>query len=336
MATTRLPPLNGLRAFEAAARHLSLTRAAEELGVTQAAVSHQVKGLEDALGTKLFRRLTRALALTSAGAALAPELNAAFVRISMAVDRAREREAKGTIRLSLLTTIALTFLVPRLGRFAARHPAIELRLETSARLVDFDREPVDAAIRYGTGDYPGLHADRLFDDTLTPLCAPALARKIRKPADVLAHPLLDDHILYDEWGVWLAAAGIPVRQPRKRAAVFDSTRVAVEAAMEGMGIALGAPFLFSAEIASGRLVQPLPLVVPAGKSYWLVCRNQDVERPTVKAFRDWMLEETAELRAATTPPAAPRAGSTSGRAAAAARRSGKAARASGHDGGSGG
>ncbi|MBI3507069.1 MAG: transcriptional regulator GcvA [Proteobacteria bacterium] len=334
MATTRLPPLNGLRAFEAAARHLSLTKAAEELGVTQAAVSHQVKGLEDALGVKLFRRLTRALALTSAGEALAPELNAAFVRMATAVDRAREREAKGVIRLSLLTTIALTFLVPRLGRFAAKHPAIELRLETSARLVDFDREQVDAAIRYGNGDYPGLHADRLFGDRLTPLCAPSLARRIRKPEDVLTHPLLDDHIVFDQWGAWCKAAGVGACPPRRRAATFDSTRVALEAAMEGMGIALGDPLLFAAEIASGRLVQPLPIVVPASRSYWVVCRKQDVERPTIKAFREWILDETAELRAGTTPPAAPRAGNASGRAAAGKRPSAKAGRASGRGGGS--
>ena len=336
MATTRLPPLNGLRAFEAAARHLSLTKAAEELGVTQAAVSHQVKGLEDALGTKLFRRLTRALALTSTGAALAPELNAAFLRIATAVDRAREREAKGTIRLSLLTTIALTFLVPRLGRFSARHPAIELRLETSTRLVDFDREPMDAAIRYGNGNYPGLHADRLFDDRYTPLCAPSLAKHIRKPEDVLAHPLLDDHVAYDEWGAWLTAAGVTMRQPRKRAATFDSTRIALEAAMEGMGIALGDPFLFAGEIASGRLVRPLPIVVPAGRSYWFLCRKQDAERPTIKAFRDWILEETAELReAAAKAPAEIPADTASGRAKAAPRSSAKAGRASGRGDGSG-
>ncbi len=336
MPTSRLPPLNALRAFEAAARHLSLTRAAEELGVTQAAVSHQVKGLEETLGVKLFNRLTRALALTPAGAALAPELEGAFVRIASAVERAREREAKGTVRLSLLTTIALTFLVPRLGRFAAKHPAIELRLETSARLVDFAREPIDAAIRYGSGGYPGLHADRLFDDALTPLCAPALARKIRKPEDVMEHALLDDNIIFDEWKTWCTAAGVGHCPPRRRAATFDSTRVAVEAAMEGMGIAIGAPFLFQAEIASGRLAQPLPLIVPSGRSYWFVCRTQDAERPTIKALREWLLDETAEWRAALTPPAAPRAGNTAGRAAGAKRPSATRARASARGGGSGG
>lgn len=336
MATSRLPPLNGLRAFEAAARHLSLTKAAEELGVTQAAVSHQVKGLEEALGTKLFRRLTRALALTSAGAALAPELNAAFLRIAMAVDRARERETAGVVRVSLLTTIAISFVVPRLGRFAARHPGIELRLETSTRLVDFDREPIDAAVRYGNGEYPGLHADRLFEDALTPLCAPSLAGRIRRPEDLLSLPLLDDNIVFNEWNQWLAAAGVDTRRPRKRAATFDSTRVAVAAAMEGVGVAIGAPFMFEAELEAGRLVQPLPLVVPAGKSYWVVCRKQDVERPTIRAFREWILEETAELRDRTKTLAEPRAGNASGRATAAARRSARAGRAPARDGGSGG
>ncbi len=336
MPTSRLPPLNALRAFEASARHLSLTKAAEELGVTQAAVSHQVKGLEDALGVKLFNRLTRALALTPAGAALAPELEGAFVRIASAVERAREREAKGTVRLSLLTTIALTFLVPRLGRFAAKHPAIELRLETSARLVDFTREPIDAAIRYGDGRYGALHADRLFADALTPLCAPSLAKKIRKPADVMEHPLLDDNIIYDEWKIWCEQAGVGACPTRRRAATFDSTRVAVEAAMEGMGIAIGAPFLFAAEIASGRLVQPLPVVVPSGRSYWFVCRPQDAERPTIRALRDWLLEETAEWRQAVTSPPSPRADGRSGRAAAAPRLSAKAGRGPARGGGSGG
>ncbi|MBI1244891.1 MAG: transcriptional regulator GcvA [Alphaproteobacteria bacterium] len=336
MTTSRLPPLNALRAFEAAARHLSLTKAAEELGVTQAAVSHQVKGLEDALGVKLFNRLTRALALTPAGASLAPELEGAFVRIASAVERARERDTAGTVRLSLLTTIALTFLVPRLGRFAAKHPAIELRLETSARLVDFTREPIDAAIRYGDGHYPGVHADRLFDDVLTPLCAPSLAKKIRKPADVMDHPLLDDNIVYDEWKTWCAAAGVGPCPARRRAATFDSTRVAVEAAMEGMGIAIGAPFLFAAQIASGRLVQPLPIVTPSGRAYWFVCRRQDIERPTIRALRDWLMEETAEWRSAPTSSASLPGKNRPGRATAGRRSSGKAGSGPARGGGSGG
>ncbi len=192
MSMNRLPPLGSLRAFEAAARHLSFTKAAEELGVTQAAVSHQVKTLEESLGTKLFRRLTRALALTDAGSSLAPELGEAFERMTRAVQRVQEREAHGTLRVSLLYTFALAFLVPRLGHFSSRHPAIDLKLETNSRVIDFDREPFDAAIRYGSGPYPSLHTDLLFPDALTPLCAPALARKIKKPADIFNFKLLDD------------------------------------------------------------------------------------------------------------------------------------------------
>lgn len=296
MAGSRLPPLGALRAFEAAARHLSFTKAAQELSVTQAAVSHQVKGLEDALGAKLFKRLTRALALTDAGAALAPELTEAFARMGRAVERARERDARGSLRLSLLYTFALAFLVPRLGRFAQAHPGIDLKLETSSRMVDFDREPVDAAIRYGAGPYPGLRADLLFADELTPLCSPATAKKIRKPADVFAHVLLDDHNFWDDWGIWLTEAGLDPKASRKSAAVFDSTRLAVEAAMEGLGIALGASFLFENEIKSGRLVAPLKATVPAGKSYWLVCSPRDAERPALAAFREWLLAETEVLR----------------------------------------
>ncbi len=296
MSLNRLPPLGSLRAFDAAARHLSFTKAAQELGVTQAAVSHQVKTLEDSLGTKLFRRLTRALALTDAGASLAPELGEAFERMMRAVQRVQEREARGTLRVSLLYTFALAFLVPRLGRFSSRHPAIDLKMETSSRIIDFDREPFDAAIRYGRGPYPGLHTDLLFPDALTPLCAPRLARKIKKPADIFGFKLLDDQNFWDDWAVWLIAAGLDPKAPRQRATVFDSTRLAVEAAMEGLGVALGAPFLFESEIKSGRLVQPLKLVVPAGKSYWLVCPKRDAERPNMLAFRQWLIEETRALR----------------------------------------
>jgi len=295
--TPRLPPLNALRAFEAAARHLSLTKAAEELGVTQAAVSHQVKALEEDLGTPLFRRLTRALALTDTGALLAPELGVAFARIAAAAQRAREREAKGTLTISLLYTFALR-LVPRLGVFAARHPEIVLRLDNSKHKIDFDREPHDAAIRYtADANAPGLYAVKLFDDALTPLCAPEIAKKIRKPADLFQFEMPDDHNFWDDWKTWLEAAGLDAA-PRRRATVYDSTRLAVEAAMEGLGLALGAPYLFESQIASGRLVQPLDLIVPAGKAYWFVCRKADADRPTLKAFRDWLLEETAPQRAA--------------------------------------
>jgi DNA-binding transcriptional LysR family regulator len=296
MNLARLPPLGSLRAFEAAARHLSFTKAAQELGVTQAAISHQVKSLEAALGAKLFRRLTRALALTDTGAALAPELTEAFARMGRAVERARERDARGTLQVSLLYTFALAFLVPKLGRFAARHPQIALKLETSSRTIDFDREPFDAAIRYGPGPYPALHADLLFEDEFTPLCSPDVARKIKKPADVLAHKLPDDHNYWDDWAIWLKAAGLDPETPRQHSTIFDSTRLAVEAAMEGQGLALGAPFLFENEIKSGRLVAPLKLIVPAGKSYWLVCRKRDADRPTLAAFRQFLLEETKALR----------------------------------------
>jgi DNA-binding transcriptional LysR family regulator len=298
MTGPRLPPLNALRAFEAAARHLSLTKAAQELGVTQAAVSHQVKALEADLGAPLFRRLTRALALTDTGALLAPELSQAFARIAAAARRARERDAKGTLTISLLYTFALR-LVPRLGAFAARHPEIVLRLDNSSRKIDFDIEPHDAAIRYSAdARAPGLDAVKLFDDALTPLCAPQIAKKIRKPADVFGFEMLDDHNFWDDWKIWLGGAGLDAAAPRRRATVFDSTRLAVEAAMEGLGLAVGAPYLFDSQIASGRLVQPLDLVVPAGKAYWFVCRKADAERPTLKALCAWLLEETAPQRAA--------------------------------------
>src|SRR3954447_11618619 len=178
----RLPPLNSLRAFEAAARHLSFTRAAEELNVTQAAVSHQVKALEERIGVKLFRRLTRGLLLTEDGHALLPDLREAFDRLAQAVDRIGRQGGQGTLNISLLTTFALGWLVPRLPRFQAAHPSIDVRLTTTARLIDFAVEDVDVAIRYGTGGWPGLRCDKILDDVITPLCNARFKERLRKPA----------------------------------------------------------------------------------------------------------------------------------------------------------
>jgi DNA-binding transcriptional LysR family regulator len=285
-----LPPLNALRAFEAAARHLSFTLAAEELHVTQAAVSHQVKALEDRLGLKLFRRLPRGLMLTEQGQSLLPELRGAFDRIEQAMNKLSLQGNEGPLTISLMTTFALTWLVPRLHRFQAQHPTIDVRMLTTQRLADFSREDVDLAIRYSADPrVPGLRGDKLFNDLLTPLCGVVYRERLKVPADLLRVPLIETTGDLD-WPVWLQAAGIR-QPPRIQAMVFDSTKIAVDAAMEGAGVAIGAPFLFKAELASGRLFQPFDLVVPNGKGFWIVGPESTAEQPKLKAFRDWILEE---------------------------------------------
>ena len=294
-----LPPLNALRAFESAARHLSFTRAADELHVTQAAISHQVKALEDRLGVKLFRRLPRRLLLTDEGQALLPDLRDAFNRMAVAIDRLSARSAVGTLTVSSMTTIVMTWLVPRLPRFQAAHPEIDVRLMTTQRLVDFSREDIDLAIRFGTGKWPGVKSERMFGEVLTPLCGKRLIEKITTPADLASLPLLRT-TEEEEWPIWFAAAGVKLSEPI-RGPVFDSALVGVQAAIDGLGIGMGPPSLFIDDLATGRLFRPFALAVETGKSYWLASPENTVDRPKVKAFRDWIFAEIAHAEAATRP-----------------------------------
>lgn len=299
-----LPPLNALRAFESAARHLSFTLAAEELHVTQAAISHQIKALEAHLGVALFRRLPRRLLLTEEGQTLLPEITAGFDRLADAVGRLTQPRQGGTLSVTLLTTFALGWLVPRLPRFQALHPGIDVRLSASPRLVDFTREDVDCGIRHGDGNWPGLYCVKLLDGLLTPLCDPATAAKLKRPEDLRQFPLLQSgHGPFDDWAVWLRHAGKP-DLVLNRGTSFDSTTIAVQAAMQGLGIAIGDPRFYQAEIASGRLVQPFDLVTPEGDTWWFACLPAMAERPRVKAFREWLVAEArataaqANIRAA--------------------------------------
>ena len=246
-----LPPLNALRAFESAARHLSFTRAADELHVTQAAISHQVKGLEERLGVKLFRRLPRRLLLTDEGQALLPDLHDAFNRLALAVERISARSATGTLTVSSMTTILMTWLVPRLPRFQEAHPEIDVRLMTTQRLVDFTREDIDVAIRFGTGKWPGVKSERMFGEVLTPLCGKRFIEEIKSPADLRDLPLIRS-TEEDEWPIWFAAAGVAAAEVT-RGPIFDSTKIAVEAAKDGLGIVMGPPTLFAEDRKSTRL-----------------------------------------------------------------------------------
>lgn len=303
-----LPPLNALRAFEAAARHGSFVAAADELSVTPAAISHQVKSLEDRLGVALFRRLARGLALTAEGEALLPDLRDAFDRMAMALDRIGRQAGGKVLTISLVTTFLLAWLVPRLHRFQTGNPDIEVRMTTARHNVDFGREDIDAAVRFADRPEDGLYAKKLFNDVLTPLAGRRYRDRLKTFDDLRKVPLIDT-AFQPEWPIWLGAMGLDTLTPR-RSLAFDSTKIAVEAAIEGAGVAIGPPNLFREEIEAGRLFQPFPQLVESGKAWWFVCPVATADRPKIKAFRAWLDEELE--RDAKHQPLAPRSGEREG------------------------
>ncbi len=289
----RLPTLNALRAFEAAGRHLSFTRAAEELHVTQAAISHQIKSLEEQLGIRMFRRGPRGLLLTDAGQSYLPEVREAFQRLNAATDRLLEDDARGAITVSVLPSFAARWLVPRLTRFREAHPDIEVRVSADDRLADFDRDDVDVAIRYGRGDYPGLQADRFLTEELFPVCSPELLTRtaLERPEDLCSHTLLHDDMRMD-WSMWLLAAGVEGVDPRRGPSFNDSSMV-LQAAVDGQGVALGRSALALDDLAAGRLVRPFEFSLPAEYAYYILCPERTANRPNIKTFREWLLAQSA-------------------------------------------
>ena len=291
----RLPPLTALRAFEAAARHLSFTRAANELFVTQAAISHQIKALESFLGVKLFHRQSRTLRLTSQGQEYLPAVNKAFDAIADATRRLLAHEARGTLTVSVLPSFAARWLVTRLGRFHERHPDISLRVAPSAELVDFSRDEVDVGIRFGNGRYPGLYACRLLTEDLFPVCSPALLRDadppLRKPRDLEHFTLLHDDS-YGDWRTWLLAAGVNNVDPA-RGTIFHDASMLLQAAVAGQGVAIARGVLAADYLKEGRLVRPFELSLPLDYAYYLVCPRASANDPKVEAFRDWLVAEVA-------------------------------------------
>lgn len=291
-----LPPLNGLRAFEAAARHLSFTRAAEELNVTQAAISHQIKALEERLGIRLFRRLNRALMLTDEGQRLYPVARDAFDRLAEAVESLRERYTMRSLTVSVLPSFAAKWLVPRLSRFQARHPDIDLRITATERTVDLVRDDVDVALRFGSGGWSGVRADLVLEDQVTPVCSPALLSHLRSPADLAHVTLLHENMLplgeFPDWANWLQAAGVHGVDV-SRGLRFSHTHILLQAAIDGRGVALGQMALAADDLAEGRLVAPFELRLPVGYAYWVVYLPATAERPKIKAFRDWVSAEMA-------------------------------------------
>jgi LysR family transcriptional regulator, glycine cleavage system transcriptional activator len=290
----RLPPLNALRAFEAAARHLSFTRAANELNVTQAAISHQIKALEDHLGVALFRRLNRALMLTEDGQALFPAVRDAFDGLVDAMARLRARESGGTLTVSTLPSFAVKWLVPRMSHFQDKHPDIDLRISAKENLADFARDGIDVAIRFGRGKWPSVHADWLADEWLTPVCSAALLPTLRSERDLARATLLHEDMLpingFPTWETWLEAAGVTgvdaSRGPR-----FSHTHLMLQAAMDGRGVALGQALIVRDDIAAGRLVEIFSFRLPTGAGYYVVYPSASAERPKVKAFREWVMTE---------------------------------------------
>jgi len=286
-----LPPLTAVRAFEAAARYQSFTKAAEELGMTQAAVSYQVKLLEDRLGTPLFHRLPKKVALSEAGQRLAPAIAEAFMNLHTAFAALRERD-DGVLAITAVHTFATNWLVPRLGTFQRDHPEISVRIELSGRRVDFTREDFDLGIRGGHGKWPGLRADQLMPIAFTPLCSPDFLERHgpwKTPADLLRAPRLDAHD--DWWRIWCAAAGISSAPAAASNVSLDVQSLLGTAAIAGQGVAILMPAFFSADLAARRLVQPFPLMATDETAYWLVYPETRRNVRKIRAFRDWILGE---------------------------------------------
>lgn len=305
----RLPPLPALRAFEAASRHLSFKLAAEELHVTPAAISQQIKSLETYLGLPLFLRLPRALELTAAAQAMLPQLRAGFEAIAAAVDSTRTIVG-GPLTVTAPPSFATRWLVPRLPRFLAAHPEIEFRLASSADtvdrpgdgkapdpLLDLRQAQSAIAIRYGIGSYPGYRVEALLTPAYIPVCSPRLLAEtpLQQPADLARHLLLHDETLPEDthqpnWSAWLTQAGCTTVDGQ-RGLRFSNAELALQAALDGQGIALILQPLAQADLDAGRLVIPFPQALASPYAYYLVMPEALTARPPVAAFRDWLQTE---------------------------------------------
>ena len=285
-------PLNALRAFEASARHLSFTRAGLELRVTQAAVSHQVKGLEQILAVRLFRRLPRGLALTDEGTALLPVLIESFDRIGSTLDRFEHGQFRDVITVGTVGTFLTGWLLPRIGAFRSIHPHIDIRFRTNNNRVDIAGDGLDYAIRFGTGSWHGVDAVHLFDAALSPACCPEAAVRLREPADLLREPLLQSY-RDDEWPLWFHQAGLPC--PTLRGLTFDSSVTMAEAVALGAGIGLLPVAMFERAFGEGRLVRPFAASIDVG-AYWLAQLKSRTASSAMTAFRAWLTQTAAASR----------------------------------------
>ena len=302
----RFPGLGPLRTFEAAARHLSFTKAAEELGVTPGAVSVQIRTIEEQLQIRLFHRTSRSVRLTASGETLLQAVRAALDVLAQAVERTRPGGGRHALTISVGMSFAAKWLVPRLDRFRRLNPDVDVRLDVTEQLADFARDEVDVGIRFGSGTYAGLRADSLFAEEIFPVCSPGLLEgehPLRLPADLRHHVLIhadwreegDGWAGWPDWSTWLLAAGVSGIDPT-RGIRFKLTALVIQAAIEGQGVALGNTSLVDNDLAAGRLVRPFELSVKASPrfAYYLVSPRATAERPLTKAFRQWVLEEVGE------------------------------------------
>nr|WP_245161726.1 MULTISPECIES: transcriptional regulator GcvA [Bradyrhizobium] len=290
----RLPPLNALKAFEAAARHESFTRAAEELCVTQGAVSHQVKALETELALKLFNRERQRLIITEAGRDYLAIVRDALDRIAIGTERLLQRQNAGVLTVSTSPDFAAKWLVHRLGHFAEAHSGIDLRVSATLHHVDFAREEVDLAVRHGDGNWPGLDAVRLSPEHLFAVCSPKLLsgkRRLSKPADILRFPLIHMDSRAD-WNNWLQEAGLDGVEAT-HGPLLNRASMVIDAAINGQGIALARTTLAAWDLIHGHLVRPFPLALPLSKTYWVICPKATANLPKIVTFRDWLLAEAS-------------------------------------------
>lgn len=306
-----IPGTRALRALEAAGRHLSFTRAATELRLTPAAISHQIKELEDQLGVELFLRTSRTMQLTPAGEIIHAATTEALVALTRAVARAQKTRGGTRLRVTASASIAAKWLVPRIDVFMERWPEIDVRIDISSNVRDFDRDDIDIAIRWGTGDYEGMRSDRLFDNTIFPVCSPRLLqsrRPLNEPRDLLRHMLIHiawsgQGITWPDWRMWMLAAGIKDFDDGP-GLHFTESGPAIQAAIDGQGVVLGDSSLVADDLAAGRLIQPFALSIkgPAQFAYYIVSPKETAGDQLVSAFREWVLEEAAKTATAATPP----------------------------------
>ncbi|MCC8463389.1 transcriptional regulator GcvA [Photorhabdus bodei] len=291
----RLPPLNALRVFDAAAHHLSFTKAAEELFVTQAAVSHQMKSLEDFLGLKLFRRRNRSLLLTEEGQSYYLDIKEIFTAINEATRKLQARSAKGALTVSLSPSFAIQWLVPRLSSFNLAYPGIDVRIQAVDREEDKLADDVDVAIFYGRGNWPGLRTDRLYAEYLLPVCSPSLLtgeNPLKTPADLARHTLLHDSSRRD-WQAYVRQLDMQQQINVQQGPIFSHSAMVIQAAVHGQGIALANNVMARTEIDAGRLVCPFNDVLVSKNAFYLVCHDNQAELGKIAAFRQWVLAQAA-------------------------------------------
>ena len=295
-----LPPLNALRAFEAIARHLSFAKAADELHVTPAALSHQIRSLEEQLGLPLFHRRTRAIELTDAGRLIYPGLHAGFESVRGAMAQLDRDRSGNVLVISATPGLVAKWLMPRLWRFLHDHPDIDARVSAAMKIADFSAEGVDVALRLSKGDHPDLYAEKLSDDAVLPLCSPRLVEQgLHSPADLPRFPLIHYDIAMSMrspplWADWFAVAGVQGNATRGlRVNVADH---ALDAAVAGAGVSLSFKLIASDDVHSGRLVCPFGPELPLPSAYYFVCPKGHEKRSNVRAFRDWLFAEMEETK----------------------------------------